>query len=177
MILSELDYQLVAEIQQGLPLVSHPYEEIGVRIGMSESEVITRIQSLLDDGIIKRLGVIVRHHELGYRNNAMVVFDIPDTEVDAVGQRVAATDYVTLCYRRPRHLPDWPYNLFCMIHGKHRLSVLYKIAQLITRCELSNKPYQVLFSGQRFKQCGARYVMASKQINSNNIIQYRERFH
>jgi DNA-binding Lrp family transcriptional regulator len=82
--------------------------------------VLGRIGRWLEEGAIKRFGVVVRHHELGFRANAMLVHDIPDERVSDIGRALAEEPAVTLCYRRPRRLPDWPYNLFCMIHGRER---------------------------------------------------------
>jgi DNA-binding Lrp family transcriptional regulator len=149
---------LIGEIQQGLPLVSRPFAEIGGVIGLSENEVIAGIAHLLDRGAIKRMGVVVRHHELGYRANAMVVWDIPDDRITALGQHFGRFDSVTLCYRRSRRLPDWRYNLFTMIHGRHREEVLRVVEQLKNQCGLENIACEVLFSHRRFKQCGARYT-------------------
>jgi DNA-binding Lrp family transcriptional regulator len=152
------DQLLIEAIQSGLPLVSHPYAEIGKRIGMSEAEVITRLSILLRAGVIKRLGVVVRHRKLGYCANAMVVWDVPDEQVASVAKLLGQFDFVTLCYRRARYLPDWPYNLFCMIHGKDRNRVLNKLDELIEQCDLSHIPHQVLFSRHCFKQRGAIYM-------------------
>jgi DNA-binding Lrp family transcriptional regulator len=112
---------------------------------------------MIDAGIIKRLGVVVRHHELGYRANAMVVWDVPDERVDVLGQQLGRQDCVTLCYRRPRRLPDWPYNLFCMVHGRDRDDVRACIGRMAEGLGLETVPHTVLFSGRRFKQRGARY--------------------
>jgi len=155
--LTEQDYQLVAAIQGGLPLVEHPYAEVGEQIGLTESEVIHRIDKMKQSGIIKRLGVIVRHHELGYVANAMVVWDIPDEELDHVGKQLGLQPCVTLCYERPRRLPEWPYNLFSMVHGTSQSGVIQRISGMIDDLGLDGIDYQVLFSGQRFKQRGARY--------------------
>ncbi|MDH4234883.1 MAG: Lrp/AsnC family transcriptional regulator [Gallionella sp.] len=149
---------LIGAIQHGLPLVARPFAEIGAGIGLAENEVIAGIARLLEQGVIKRIGVVVRHHELGYRANAMVVWDIPDDQVSAMGHRLGSFDFVTLCYRRPRRLPDWRYNLFTMIHGQHRDEVLDLVAQLKEQCGLEKVAHEVLFSRRRFKQCGARYV-------------------
>ena len=149
---------LIGAIQQGLPLVPHPFAEIGAGIGLAENEVIAGLASLVEQGVIKRMGVVVRHHELGYRANAMVVWDIPNDQVSALGQRIGSFDSVTLCYRRPRRLPAWHYNLFTMIHGRHRDEVLGLVAQLKQQCGLEHVAHEVLFSCRRFKQCGARYV-------------------
>lgn len=153
--------ELVAAIQNGIPLVSRPYAEIGASAGISEQEVITCLAQLIEQGVIRRLGVVVRHHELGYRANAMVVWDVPDEQVGEIGQRLGQLDCVTLCYRRPRRLPGWRYNLFTMIHGHDRDEVAGLVAQMRQACNLSGISHEVLFSLRRFKQCGARYAEAA----------------
>ncbi|MCP4329658.1 MAG: Lrp/AsnC family transcriptional regulator [Alphaproteobacteria bacterium] len=158
--LTDRDRDLLAALQEGLPLVERPYREIADRLGCREDEVIARLAGLIDTGIIKRLGVVVRHHELGYRANAMVVWDVPDRDVEDAGRRLAALPYVTLCYRRPRRLPEWPYNLFCMIHGRNREAVEGLIAEAASACRLGAIPRETLFSTRRFKQRGARYDAA-----------------
>ena len=157
MVLSEQDRRLIAEIQGGLPLSSRPFAVVAERIGLSEQAVIERISAMQESGIIKRLGIVVRHHELGYTANAMVVWDVPDERLDEIGNILGAQECVTLCYQRPRRLPDWPYNLFCMIHGKERDRVSAYIDALAEDQGLQDIPRKVLFSGRRFKQRGARY--------------------
>ncbi len=161
--LTEEDYQLVTVLAPGLPFVSRPYAAIGEQIGMDESEVIGRIEKMIEAGVIKRHGLVVRHHELGYRSNAMCVWNIPDERLDEIGKRFSAYDFVTLCYQRPRRLPDWPYSLFCMIHGKEREAVLKQVEVLAEECGLLDVERAVLFSGRRFKQRGARYAMKEAQ--------------
>lgn len=151
-----LDRHLLITIQDGLPLTSRPYAAIGEQLGISEQNVLERLTKLKQQGVIKRFGVIVRHRQLGYLANAMVVFDIPDDQVDHIGQLIGKFDFINLCYRRPRH-PDWPYNLYCMIHGKNRDTVLRQLDQLKTACGLSQYPCEVLFSRRCFKQRGAIY--------------------
>lgn len=150
--------RLAGVLQQGLPLVATPFLDLASAIGMSEAEVFRQIEAWLADGVIKRFGVVVRHRELGYVANAMVVHDIPDAEVGEVGRRLARESAVTLCYRRPRMLPDWPYNLFCMIHGQARDEVEDRVDSLRREHQLGAYPHAVLFSRTRFKQRGARYV-------------------
>ena len=146
--------KLIAAVQPGLELVPRPFVRLGERAGMSEEEILGRIAGWLDQGLIKRFGVVVRHHELGYRANAMVVFDLPDAEVDRIGLQLAAEPGVTLCYRRTRSLPEWPYNLYCMVHGRSREEAQPVIERLAA---MAGAPATVLFSTRRFKQCGARY--------------------
>lgn len=155
--LDETDCRLLAAIQNGLPFVSRPFTEISVRLGLSEVEVMLRLQQLKSRGVIRRFGVVVRHHEVGYGANAMVVWDVPDAQVRELGRCLAEFDFITLCYRRPRHLPQWRYNLYCMIHGKSREDVHAHLEWMVNRCGLQSLPHEVLFSRRRFKQCGAVY--------------------
>ena len=156
--LGELERRLVMALQEGLPLFIRPFSVLASRVGCDESEVLERIRHWCREGIIKRFGVVVRHHELGYTANAMLVQDIPDEAVGKLGETLAREPGVTLCYQRPRVLPDWPYNLFCMIHGQARVEVEAKIAELRERLHLAGHAYDVLFSLTRFKQTGARYA-------------------
>ena len=151
------DLNLLAALQDGLPLTTRPYAALGDATGLDEEVVIRRLRRLIETGVIRRFGVIVRHRQLGYRANAMVVWDVPDETVAEVGERMAALPQVTLCYRRPRRAPDWPYNLFCMIHGKDRARVLAQVEETASACGLDAVPHEVLFSGRCFKQRGARY--------------------
>jgi len=162
--LSLTDLRLIAAIQDGLPLDPRPYARIAEATGLSEREVMSRFGRLAEDGVIRRFGVVVHHHELGYRANAMVVWDVPDAEVGEAGRKLAGLPFVTLCYRRPRHLPDWPYNLFCMIHGRDRGAVEALVEEASAKAGLSGRPRDVLFSRRRFKQRGARYVRPAPKL-------------
>jgi DNA-binding Lrp family transcriptional regulator len=153
----EHDRRLIAALQHGLPLVPQPYAALAREIGISEQEVMTRLRRMLNDGTLKRLGVVVRHLELGYRANAMLVWDVPDEQAALFARRIVQCDFVTLCYRRARQLPEWPYNLYCMIQGRSRRVVEEHAERLIQRCDLRSFPHAVLFSCRRFKQHGARY--------------------
>ena len=153
---------LIETLQHGLPLVSHPYAEIAKQINASENEVIEHIKQMQNRGDIKRMGIVVRHRQLGYTANAMVVWDVPDESVDSIGECFGRFDFVTLSYRRPRRLPDWPYNLFCMIHGQDREDVLLNLQRLIDNCETQQLNHSVLFSNRCFKQRGAVYIHNNK---------------
>ncbi|MDY6978611.1 MAG: AsnC family protein [Pseudomonadota bacterium] len=155
--LDKVDDALIRTIENGLPLCSRPYAQIADQLGIEEQQVLARLAALQQQGVIKRMGVVVRHRELGYRANAMLVWDVPDERVSELGRCLSQYDFITLCYRRPRVLPDWPYNLFCMIHGKSREEVLERIDWLVEQCQLESLPHRVLFSRRRFKQRGAVY--------------------
>lgn len=158
LLLTDADRGLIAALQDGLALVSRPYAALAKAAGMAEEAVLARLQNFLDEDVIKRFGVVVRHHELGFRANAMVVWDIPDEQVAQLGLCVGEAEGVTLCYRRPRRLPEWRYNMFSMIHGKDRDSVCRLIEKLRNECGLTRFDYDILFSKRRFKQQGAHYV-------------------
>ncbi len=151
------DLQLIVAIQEGLPIISRPYAYIAEQLAIDEKEVIERLSRLKQQGLIKRLGVIVKHSRLGYQSNAMVVFNIPDELVTQKGQKISQLPFVNLCYLRPRHGEQWPYNLFCMIHGKSRERVLQQIEQLIDSCTMESYAHDILFSQRCFKQRGAIY--------------------
>ena len=155
---SQQKQSLRAAIEDGLPLTPTPYRTLGNAIGLQESVVIETLQHWVDTGFIKRFGLVVRHRELGYKANAMVVWNIPDDEVDKVGDQFKQASQVTLCYRRPRRLPDWPYNLFCMIHGQDRSVVVTEVERLVEQYTLQDIPRALLFSKQRFKQRGAHFA-------------------
>jgi DNA-binding Lrp family transcriptional regulator len=155
--LTDQDLALIEALCGGLPLVAEPYAELGQRVNLSEAEVIGSIQRLIDGGVIKRFGVIVQHRKLGYTANAMSVWNVPDARVRSIGERMGNLPFVTLCYCRPRHLPDWPYNLFAMVHGSDRETVLSQVADIARTLELEHVERDVLFSSRQFKQCGARY--------------------
>ncbi len=155
--MDELDYRLLALFQQGLPVCSRPYAQLGRDLSITESEVIDRLRKLKQTGVIKRFAVIVNHRRLGYRANAMIVWDVPDEQVALLGRKISRADFVSLCYQRPRHAEVWPYNLYCMIHGKNRDIVLQQLEQLKQEFQLQHYDYQILFSKRCFKQRGAFY--------------------
>lgn len=157
--------QLIVMIQSGLPLVERPYAEIAQKLDIDEQEAMRRIEIMLTTGAIRRMGVVVRHHELGYRANAMLVWDIADERVNEVGEQLSSVDCITLCYQRPRHLPHWPYNLFTMIHGKERQSVEQHIEEIVQQYGLGDTPRATLFSLRRFKQRGACYSYAQPETH------------
>ncbi len=163
-----IDGALIRAIQQGLPLVPRPYAVIAGEVGISETEVMTRLSRLIDRGAIKRFGVVVRHRELGYRANAMVVWALPENRVAGIGRRIARFPFVTLSYRRLPRPPAWPYNLFTMIHGRDRTSVLEQLEQIKECLGLADTGCAVLFSARRFRQRGARYD-ATRHSEATNL--------
>ena len=164
--LSIRQQKLVRWLSKGLPVTPAPYAEIANDLETTEAEILADIELLEETGALSRFGIVVRHKELGYDANAMVVWDIPDTEVTAIGTAMSQFDFVTLCYRRKRSLPHWPYNLYCMIHGKDRSVVEGQVRQVSQSLNLGGIQKEILFSQRRFKQRGGRYgVSVDSQVD------------
>ncbi len=154
--LLEGDRAILQALSTGLEPVARPYDALARRLGREEADVIGRIKAHLDMGVITRLGVIVRHRALGWRANAMVVWDLAPGITADIGPRLAAVPGVTLCYERRPVEGVWPYRLYNMIHGRSRdeaLGVLEEARAAIP--ELTAAPHAVLFSTRCFKQTGA----------------------
>ena len=153
--LTASDQTLAACGEQRLPIVARPFDVWAATCGCSPEEVVDRLQSWIDAGTLKRFGVVVRHHELGFEANAMTVFNVPDAVVDACGETLSRQTGVTLAYKRER-AAGWPYNLYCMVHGTHREAVVAVIERVISAAGLDAFPSEILFSTRRFKQTGGR---------------------
>ncbi len=149
------DRAVLAALEDGLPLVPRPYAEVGEAIGLPGEEVVGRLAHIVAAGIIARFGCVVRHRALGYGANAMAVWDVPDHLVDTTAARFTAHSGVTLCYRRPRRMPDWRFNLFCMVHARTRPDARATIDALNRAADTGRSPQAILFSTRCFKQRGA----------------------
>ena len=163
--LDATERRLVAALEDGLALDPRPYAALGAHAGLGEQAVIDRLARWQAEGLIRRFGVVVRHHELGWRANAMAVWDVPDDVVARFGARLAGAAGVTLAYARARARPAWPYNLFCMVHGTERRAVAARVAALGAALGLDAFPHAVLFSRTRFKQTGPRFSSAPEAIH------------
>lgn len=160
-----IDRRLILLTQQGLPLTSRPYNDIAAELGLSAAEVMQRLQSMQNCGVIRRMAAVPNHYALGYRANAMTVWDVDDMEVDDLGRQVGALEFVSHAYRRPRVLPDWPFNLFAMVHGRCEKDVkpmISCIAEILgDRC----RRFDVLYSSKILKKQGLRL---SLQLNEGS---------
>ena len=154
--LDATDRRLVAATQAGLPIVARPYRALARVVGMTEDAVIARLRQLLECGAIRRIGAIPNHYALGLTANGMSVWDVDDAVVEEIGTRVGALDFVSHCYRRPRHLPLWPYNLFAMVHGRTRDEVHDKVARIAAMIGTAACSHDVLFSTRILKKTGLR---------------------
>jgi siroheme decarboxylase len=151
-----VDRAIVVATQKGLPLTARPYHEIAAQLNLDPEEVMARMRRMQESGVIRRIGVVPNHYAIGYRANGMTVWDVPDEQVDALGEQVGRLDFVTHSYRRPRHLPQWPYNLFAMVHGRTREEVETQIAQIKALLGDHVRGHDVLYSTRILKKTGLR---------------------
>ena len=154
--LDPLDLALIRATQAGLPLAQRPYHAVGERLGLSGEEVMARLARMREQGVIRRIAAVPNHYAIGYCANGMSVWDVPDARVDELGRRVGALACVSHCYRRPRHLPHWRYNLFAMVHGRSRAEVEAQVAQIRAVLGEDCLAGEVLYSTRILKKTGLR---------------------
>lgn len=157
---SDFDQALVSATAGGLPLVPQPYAAVAETLGVSGNRVRQGLADLLVRGAIRRIGAVPNHYRLGLRGNGMTVWDIEDDAVDRLGAAVAALEGVSHCYRRPRRLPLWPYNLFAMLHGRDRDEVHAAAARVAALVAGHCRGHDILFSQAVLKKTGLRFADA-----------------
>jgi DNA-binding Lrp family transcriptional regulator len=154
--LDETDRKLVTALQEGLPLAHRPYDIIAERTGITPADVIARVTSMQMRGAIRRIGAVPNHFALGWTENAMTVWDVADDAIDEIGAFIGHLPFVSHCYRRPRRLPDWPYSLFAMVHGRSREEVDEKVAVITRICGARLRGADRLYSARILKKTGLR---------------------
>lgn len=154
--LSAIDRRLIQLTQAGLPLVSKPFHQLADQLDINPDEVKARFQRMLDHGVIRRIAAVPNHYRLGFRANGMTVWNVPDEQISELGPKIGDLDFVSHCYHRPRHLPDWPYNLFAMVHGHSRDDVQDHIQAIADLIGEHNQGSDVLYSTRILKKTGLR---------------------
>jgi len=154
--LDDLDRRIIRATQAGLPLTPQPYHAVAAQVEATPEEVMARVQRMLDAGAIRRIGAVPNHYRLGYCANGMSVWDVPDEKVQLLGRKVGALDFVSHCYHRPRHPPQWPYNLFAMVHGRTRAEVDARVTRIASLLGADDRGHEVLFSTRILKKTGMR---------------------
>ncbi|WP_199873368.1 Lrp/AsnC family transcriptional regulator [Ideonella sp. A 288] len=156
MSLSDFDRALIAATQGGLPLVERPYEAVGAVLGVSCTQVRERLAQMLEEGLVRRIGAVPNHYRLGFTANGMTVWDVDDDRVDDLGAVVGALPGVSHCYRRPRRLPGWRYNLFAMVHGRGREAVQAQTEEIAALLGEACHAHEILYSSAILKKTGLR---------------------
>ncbi|HUT48733.1 MAG TPA: Lrp/AsnC family transcriptional regulator [Alphaproteobacteria bacterium] len=151
-----VDRRIIEATQGGLPLVARPYHTLAADLGLDPEDLMARMCAMLERGVIRRIGVVPNHYALGFEANGMSVWDVPDERAHELGREVGALDFVSHCYRRPRHLPLWPYNLFAMVHGRCSEEVERKVARIAELLGSADRGHDVLYSTRILKKTGLR---------------------
>lgn len=154
--LHDLEKKIVRELQDGLPLVSKPYLQIAQKIGISETELMDKIKEMIDRGIIRRFGAAVKHQDLGFIANAMVVWDVPEDKATLLGQMMSQFKEVSHCYQRPRR-PGWPYTIFTVIHGQAREDCERIVQKIAQKTGMNN--YRLIYSTKELKKSSMKYFL------------------
>lgn len=150
------DRRIINATQGGLPLTPAPYAEVARWLRIDEAEVIARLAAMQESGVIRRIALAPNHYALGVAANGMSVWDVADEAAETLGAKVGALDFVSHCYLRPRALPDWPYNLFAMIHGRDRGEVETKRAEIAALLGADCRSSDILYSTRILKKTGLR---------------------
>jgi DNA-binding Lrp family transcriptional regulator len=156
-LLSEREKEIVKVLQEGIPLVARPYQVLADKLAMSEEELLTVIEDFLQRGIIRRIGLAVKHQDLGYLANAMIVWVVPEERIEEVGGIMAGFQEVTHCYQRPACPPGWPYNLFTMVHGRKRDECREIASRLAKASGIDD--YRMIFSTDELKKSDMKYFL------------------
>ena len=154
--LDATDRSIIEALQAGLPLVAEPYAEVAEGLGLSEAALIARLEAMKESGVIRRIAAAPNHYKLGMTANGMTVWDLEDARIAELGAIVGALPFVTHCYERPRALPDWPYNLFAMVHGSSPEEVAEKRAEIAEILAPALRGSDVLLSTKILKKTGLR---------------------
>ena len=154
--MDDLDRKIITATQSGLPLVKEPYQAIARQLNIEPDLLKQRMRKMLEAGQIRRVGAVPNHYKLGYKANAMSVWNVPDEMITELGSQLGALSFVSHCYERPRFLPEWPYNLFAMIHGKSKEEVAEKVQEVVELLGEHCAGYELLYSKQILKKTGLR---------------------
>ena len=154
--IDDVDRRIIEATQGGLPLVPQPYHDVAKKLEITPEELMQRMQCMQDSGIIRRIGLVPNHYTLGYKANGMTVWDLPDEKVTELGEQIGRLDYVSHCYRRPRHQPLWNYNLFAMVHGRDRTEVTKKVEKIAKLLGEYDRGHEILYSSKILKKTGLR---------------------
>jgi siroheme decarboxylase len=152
--ISEIDREYIRQLQKDIEIIKEPFKTIAENLGIPSSELFNKIKEYESIGIMRRFAAILRHRQAGFTANGMIVWKIPEDNVDEKGIKIASFPQVSHCYRRPIY-PDWEFNLFSMIHAR-TIEAAEKIAKEISTV-IGIEEYKILFSSREFKKERVRY--------------------
>lgn len=152
--LTDLEKKVIAAIQGDMPVVAQPYAEIAAQLDIDEGRLLEILDDLVGRGVMRRFGATLRHQKSGFTANAMTAWQVPEERIEAVGMTMAGFKAVSHCYRRDPK-PDWPYNLYTMIHGKDEADCRRAAKEMAEKAGVQK--YTMLFSRRELKKTSMRY--------------------
>lgn len=152
--LSALDKNVIRALQGDFPLVPEPYKELAARAGVTEDVFLARVRELSEKKMIRKMGAVLRHREIGFATNALCAWEVPADRLDDVAKSMAASPSISHCYDR-NTAPGWPYNLYTMIHG-HSRAECESIADTLGK-ENHIKNRVMLYSKKEWKKTSMKY--------------------
>lgn len=152
------DLELIGALEEDLVLVPRPFKEMADKLGMKEEEFLDKARSYLSSGAMRRFAAVLNHRQAGFMANAMSVWVVPDERVEEVGQTMASFSAVTHCYQRAVY-PDWPYNLFAMVHGRNEEECIKVVSAIVGATGIDK--FQLLYSTEEFKKVRMKYYRSS----------------
>jgi DNA-binding Lrp family transcriptional regulator len=151
--MDDLDRRIVEATQDGLPLVPEPYAQVAGELGIAEEELLERLRAMIERGEVRRVAASIAHRRAGVTANVMCVWRVPPDEVGAFAAEAARCEAITHLYDRAT-TPEWPYNVYAMIHGRELADCEALIADLCARTGQTD--YVALLSTREFKKTWTR---------------------
>ena len=154
--MTDLEKEIVQFIQDDIPIVTRPFKKLAEKIKLSEKEIVILLKNWHDTGLLRRLGIFIRHQKAGFTANGMSVWIVPIDQIVSVGQLMVSFPQVGHCYQRPTY-PGWPYNMFAMIHERSRDAVMQVVQKISLAADIEQ--YDVLFTEKEFKKNSMKYFI------------------
>ena len=156
---TEKDKDFVRELQKDLQIVDEPFTKSAENLGITLDELFQKIKHYENIGVMRRFAAILRHRQVGFTANGMIVWQVPKDKISKVGQMLGSFPQVSHCYERPTYA-DWPYNVFSMIHCKTH-NEANQVAKTIQE-QIHVDDYKILFSSREFKKTRVEYFVENK---------------
>ena len=153
---TEDDKDFIRELQKDMEIIDEPFVKAANNLGITEDELFSKMKHYESLGVLRRFAAILRHRQVGFTANGMIVWKVPEDRITSVGETLGSFPQVSHCYERPTY-DDWPYNVFSMIHCKTH-DEAYDVAKTIQN-QIDVNEYKILFSSREFKKTRVEYFV------------------
>ena len=153
---TEDDKDFIRELQKDMAIIDEPFVKAANNLGITEDELFSKMKHYESLGVLRRFAAILRHRQVGFTANGMIVWKVPEDRITSVGETLGSFPQVSHCYERPTY-DDWPYNVFSMIHCKTH-DEAYDVAKTIQN-QIDVNEYKILFSSREFKKTRVEYFV------------------